>query len=145
MFTGRTDGPFGTWTGTLDAIAARLGYAPGEVRTRRFRVSYATHRSTCDGVDSNTVRLEHAETVAKLRSGWEPSAGQAAQRRELVQRFLEAVKGKSAPQVEALTGISTQTVNRCRAGQDGAQTANLGKMREYLTRLNGVTTTSIPR
>lgn len=182
LFTGRKDGPFGTWTGTLDAIAARVGYAPGEVRTRRFRVSYATHRSTCDGVDSNTVRLElghgslammervyaraqrrsrrmgaemafrvdnlgpeHAETVAKLRTGWEPSAGQAAQRRELVQRFLEAVKGMSAPQVEALTGISAQTVNRCRAGQDGAQTANLGKMREYLARLNGATTTSVPR
>lgn len=77
---------------------------------------------------------EHSETVAKLRTGWEPSAGQAAQRRELVQRFLEAVKGKSAPQVEALTGISVQTVNRCRAGQDGAQKANLGKMREYLAR-----------
>jgi integrase len=58
LFTGRTGGPFGTWTGTLDAISARVGYAPGEVRTRRFRVSYATHRSTCDGVDSNTVRLE---------------------------------------------------------------------------------------
>lgn len=174
LFTGRTGGPFGTWTGTLDAIAARVGYAPGEVRTRRFRVSYATHRSTCDGVDSNTVRLElghgsfammervyaraqrrsrrmgaemafriealgpeHAETVAKLRSGWEPSAGQRAQRRELVQRFLEAVKGKSAPQVEALTGIPVPTVKRFRAGQGGAQTANLGKMREYLARLHG--------
>jgi integrase len=174
LFTGRTGGPFGTWTGTLDAIAARVGYAPGEVRTRRFRVSYATHRSTCDGVDSNTVRLElghgsfammervyaraqrrsrrmgaemafriealgpeHAETVAKLRSGWEPSAGHHARRRELVQRFLEAVKGKSAPQVEALTGIPAPTVNRFRAGQGGAQTANLGKMREYLARLDG--------
>lgn len=182
LFTGRTGGPFGTWTGTLDAIAARVGYAPGEVRTRRFRVSYATHRSTCDGVDSNTVRLElghgslammervyaraqrrsrrmgaemafridnlgpeHTETVAKLQTRWEPSAGQAAQRRELVQRFLEAVKGMSAPQVEALTGISAQTVNRCRAGQYGAQNANLRKMREYLARLDGVTTTEVPR
>ena len=175
LFPGRDGERFGRWTRTLDAIAARLGYAPGEVRTRRFRVSYATHRSTCDGVDANTVRLElghgslammervyaraqrrsqrmgqamafrvedlgpeHADVLAKLRSGWEPAAGHRAQRRELVRRFLAAVKGRSAPQVEALTGIPAPTINRLRAGQSGAQTANLGKMREYLARLDGV-------
>lgn len=83
--------------------------------------------------------------MAKLRSGWEPAAGHRAQRRELVQRFLAAVKDRSAPQVEALTGIPAPTVNRLRAGQVGAQTANLGKMREYLARLDGVTTIPAPR
>jgi integrase len=50
--------PFGSWLRTLDAIALRAGFERGEVRTRRFRVSYATHRATCDGVDMNALRLE---------------------------------------------------------------------------------------
>lgn len=172
LFPGRNGATFGTWTKTLDAIGARIGYAPGEVRTRRFRVSYATHRSTCDGVDANTVRLElghgslammervyaraqrrsrrmgaemafrvenlgpeHVDVVAKLRSGWEPDTGRRAQQRELVRRFLEAVHGRSSPQVEALTGIPAPTLNRLRAGQGRAHLANLGKMRTYLASL----------
>jgi len=35
----------GDWRKAVDVIAAAAGFAPGEVRTRRFRVSYATHRS----------------------------------------------------------------------------------------------------
>lgn len=34
------------------------GIRTGRSRHTAFRVSYATHRPTCDGVDSNTVRLE---------------------------------------------------------------------------------------
>jgi hypothetical protein len=55
-----------------------------------------------------------------------PSRVRPHSARELVHRFRDAVQGMSAPYVEALPGISVQTVNRCRAGQDGAQTANLG-------------------
>jgi integrase len=172
LFPGRTGAPFGAWTKTLDAVSARVGYAAGEIRTRRFRTSYATHRSTCDGIDANTVRLElghgslsmmervyaraqrrsrrmgpemayrvesvdpkHTAKVEILRSAWEPVEGLRAQRRELIQQFLEAVKGKSSPQVEALTGIPVPTIKRLRAGQGRAQTANLGKMREYLARV----------
>ena len=58
VFPGRKGGVIGQWTGTLDMVASRLGYGRREIRTRRFRVSYATHRSTCDSVDVNTVRLE---------------------------------------------------------------------------------------
>lgn len=50
------------WRGTLDQVAARAGFAPGSVRPRRFRVSYATHRCTCDGVSANEVRLEMGHT-----------------------------------------------------------------------------------
>lgn len=53
-----TGGPITDWRKVLDAVAARVGFAPGAVRTKRFRVSYATHRCTCDGVDANQVRLE---------------------------------------------------------------------------------------
>lgn len=48
----------GDWRGTLDRIAKRAGFRVGAVRTRRFRVAYASHRCTCDSVDVNTVRLE---------------------------------------------------------------------------------------
>lgn len=35
--------------GALDEVAALAGFAPGEVRTRRFRPTFATHRAyTCD-------------------------------------------------------------------------------------------------
>jgi integrase len=36
--------PIGDWRKTLDQIAKAAGFARGAVRTRRFRVSYATHR-----------------------------------------------------------------------------------------------------
>jgi integrase len=39
----------GDWRRSLDEIARGAGFAPGEVRTRRFRVAFATHRlSTLD-------------------------------------------------------------------------------------------------
>lgn len=58
VFTNAQGQRVGDWRGTLDRIAQRAGFARGSVRTRRFRVSYATHRCTCDNVDANTVRLE---------------------------------------------------------------------------------------
>lgn len=58
LFTAEDGGPVGDWRKTLDAVARRAGYANGAIRTRRFRVSYASHRCTCDGVDVNTIRLE---------------------------------------------------------------------------------------
>jgi integrase len=58
LFTTTDGGPVGDWRKTLDAVARRAGYADGEIRTRRFRASYASHRSTCDDADANTVRLE---------------------------------------------------------------------------------------
>lgn len=36
--------PLGDWRKTLDQIAEVAGFARGKVRTRRFRVSFATHR-----------------------------------------------------------------------------------------------------
>lgn len=36
--------PIGDWRKSLDQIARAAGYPPGAIRTRRFRVSYATHR-----------------------------------------------------------------------------------------------------
>lgn len=43
------DEPVGDWRKALDEIAALAGFAPGEVRTRRFRPTFATHRAyTCD-------------------------------------------------------------------------------------------------
>jgi hypothetical protein len=170
LFPGRNGGAFGQWTGTLDMVAARLGYARGEIRTRRFRVSYATHRSTCDGVDANTIRLElghgslammervyvraqrrssrlgtemafrseslgpeHQEILAKLRGGWTTVTEGHEQRIQLVQRFLTAIQGMSAAQVEAVTGVPDATVNRLRAGQRAVREINQIRMRAYLT------------
>jgi integrase len=63
LFTTTSGKPFGDWTSVLDRVAARAGFAPGEIRTRQFRTAYATHRCTCDAVDANMVRLElgHAD------------------------------------------------------------------------------------
>lgn len=58
VFSSHDGGILGRWAGTLDLVAARVGYLPGEIRTRMFRVSYATYRLTCDGVDVNSVRTE---------------------------------------------------------------------------------------
>jgi len=65
------------------------------------------------------------------------TSGRRAQQRDLVRRFLEAVAGRSAPQVEALTGIPAPTIKRLRVGQGRAYLENLGRMREYLASLNG--------
>lgn len=56
----------GDWRKTLDRIARRAGFEEGDVRTRRFRVSYATHRCTCDDADANTVRLEMGHTDLQM-------------------------------------------------------------------------------
>ncbi|MFL5384872.1 MAG: tyrosine-type recombinase/integrase [Longimicrobiaceae bacterium] len=170
VFPGRKGGVIGQWTGTLDMVASRSGHARGEIRTRRFRVSYATHRSTCDGVDANTVRLElghgslammervytraqrrssrmgiemafrteclgseHHGILAKLRGGWTPGTEGQDQRIDLVHRFLTAIHGMSAPQVEAVTGVPDATVNRLRAGQCAVREINQVRMRAYLT------------
>lgn len=62
-----TDGtPVGDWRKTLDRIARRAGFEEGDVRTRRFRVSYATHRCTCDDADANAVRLELGHTDLQM-------------------------------------------------------------------------------
>jgi integrase len=58
--------PVGDWRKTLDRIARRVGFEDGDVRTRRFRVSYATHRCTCDDADANTVRLEMGHTDLQM-------------------------------------------------------------------------------
>lgn len=58
LFTNGEGGRVGDWRKVLDRVAARAGFLRGAVRSRRLRVSYATHRCTCDGVDANTVRLE---------------------------------------------------------------------------------------
>lgn len=58
--------PVGDWRKTLDRLARRAGFEAGEVRTRRFRVSYATHRCTCDDADANTVRLEMGHTDLQM-------------------------------------------------------------------------------
>ena len=58
LFTTEDGRPIGDWRGTLDAVARRVGYADGEIRTRRFRSSYALYRCTCADGDANTVPLE---------------------------------------------------------------------------------------
>jgi hypothetical protein len=50
--------PITDWREVLDAVAERAGFTPGSVRSRRFRVSYATHRCTCEGISVNGVRHE---------------------------------------------------------------------------------------
>lgn len=48
----RTGGRIGDWRKALDRVAQRAGFRPGEIRTRRFRTSYITHRlrSLDDGI-----------------------------------------------------------------------------------------------
>jgi integrase len=66
LFVGASGRPVGDWRKTLDRIARRIGFEDGDVRTRRFRVSYATHRCTCDDADANTVRLELGHTDLQM-------------------------------------------------------------------------------
>lgn len=63
LFPGATpDEPVGDWRKALDEIAALAGFAPGEVRTRRFRPTFATHRAyTCD-------ETGHPMSALKLRA-----------------------------------------------------------------------------
>lgn len=56
LFPSAQGGRVGSWTKSLDSIARRAGFAPGEVRTRRFRVSFASDVLTVDGADPSTVR-----------------------------------------------------------------------------------------
>ena len=54
------DEPVGDWRKSLDEIAALAGLEPGEVRTRRFRPTFATHRAyMCDktGQPMSTLKL----------------------------------------------------------------------------------------
>ncbi|HEX8317202.1 hypothetical protein [Longimicrobium sp.] len=61
LFPGATPTePVGDWRKALDEIAALAGFEPGEVRTRRFRPTFATHRAyTCDetGQPMSTLKL----------------------------------------------------------------------------------------
>jgi site-specific recombinase XerD len=52
LFPGASpDEPIGDWRKALDEIAMVAGFEPGEVRTIRFRPTFATHRAyTCDEV-----------------------------------------------------------------------------------------------
>jgi integrase len=66
LFVSADGVPVGDWRKTLDRIARRAGFEDGDVRTRRFRVSYATHRCTCDDTDANAVRLELGHTDLRM-------------------------------------------------------------------------------
>jgi integrase len=68
LFTTADGGTVGDWRKTLDTVARRVGYTDGEIRTRRFRTSYASHRHTCDNVDANTVRLEMGHSDLQMMS-----------------------------------------------------------------------------
>ena len=50
LFPGASpDEPIGDWRNALDELALVAGFEPGEVRTIRFRPTFATHRAyTCD-------------------------------------------------------------------------------------------------
>jgi integrase len=66
LFPGYRSERFGSWSKTLDSIAARAGFTRGEVRSRNLRVTYASDRLTCDGVDVQTVRQELGHTSLAL-------------------------------------------------------------------------------
>jgi hypothetical protein len=66
LFPGAQGERFGSWSKTLDAIATRAGFARGEVRTRMFRVGYASDRLTCDGTDVQTTRQEMGHSSLAL-------------------------------------------------------------------------------
>jgi hypothetical protein len=63
LFPGETpDEPVGDWRKALDEIARLAGFGAGEVRTRRFRPTFATHRAyTYD-------ETGHPMTALKLRA-----------------------------------------------------------------------------
>jgi integrase len=67
--------PIGDWRKSLDRIAGAAGYAPGSVRTRRFRVAYATHR-LCT-LDENGLPM----TAWKLRGEMGHGTEQMIERR----------------------------------------------------------------
>lgn len=87
--------PIGDWRKTLDRIARAAGYEPGAVRTRRFRVSYATHR-LCT-VDENGQPMTAWKLRGEMGHGTEQMierrygryAKYAARRPELEYRWAE--------------------------------------------------------
>ncbi|HKO19489.1 MAG TPA: hypothetical protein VJU82_11445, partial [Acidobacteriaceae bacterium] len=116
--TGRTEGllfttvdgePVGDWRKTLDAVARRVGYSDGEIRTRRFRASYASHRYTCDAVDANTVRLEMGHSDLQMMARVYANA----------QRNSERMGAEFTYQL----GRWVHLVDRSILGKDPAQTA----------------------
>jgi integrase len=80
LFTANDGGQLRDWRKSLDLVAGRVGYASGEVRTRRFRTSYASHRCTCDDADSNTVRLELGHSDLAMMSRVYAAAQRASER-----------------------------------------------------------------
>jgi integrase len=64
---------FQDWRKTLDRIAVRAGFAPGDLRTRIFRNTYATARLQCldrgEAIAAYTVQVEmgHANIETTLR------------------------------------------------------------------------------
>lgn len=80
LFTTPDGAPVGDWRTTLDAVARRAGYADGEIRTRRFRASYASHRSTCDNADANTVRLEMGHSDLQMMARVYATAQRSSER-----------------------------------------------------------------
>jgi integrase len=106
LFTAEAGQEIGDWRKTLDTIARRVGYAAGEVRTRRFRTSYATHRCTCDGVDANTVRLEMGHTDLQMM----------AQRYAAAQRMSERMGAEFSYRLERWAGAADpERLERLRA------------------------------
>ncbi|HEU4559785.1 MAG TPA: phage integrase SAM-like domain-containing protein [Longimicrobium sp.] len=67
--------PIGDWRKSLDKIAAAAGFARGTVRTRRFRVSWATHKLST--LDENGQPM----TAWKLRGEMGHSTEQMIERR----------------------------------------------------------------
>ena len=116
LFPGARGERFGAWTKTLDAIARRAGFAPGEVRTRTFRVGYASDRLTCDGVDPGTVRHELGHASLALLDRVYAAAQRRAERMGVggmdytLARW--AVHGELAERLEAMQAAPASEAER---------------------------------
>ncbi|MDB4947456.1 MAG: recombinase XerC [Gemmatimonadetes bacterium] len=128
----RTGARVGSWRRTLDRIAVRAGFARGEVFPRRLRVSYATHRSTCNGISANELRLEmgHSASLAQLERVYAKAQRRGERMGDSFEFTVERYADELAPRMARLG-----TWGAARRAETAAERGRV--VREFLAAVQG--------